>query len=89
MLRYWASAAAPMVLWIRHMFGSPEHGETIPERQYTLRLDTAVPIGGQVVDESGKPIAGAAVTVWLDANVVRENDSVILLISPQRPRKPS
>jgi RNA polymerase sigma factor (sigma-70 family) len=40
----------------------PERGETIP-RQYTLRLDNATPIGGQIVDENGKPVAGAEVTV--------------------------
>ena len=40
----------------------PERGERIPQ-QYTLRLDNAAPIGGLVVDENGKPVAGANVTV--------------------------
>ncbi len=38
----------------------PEHGDVIPDT-YTLHLAPAVPIGGQVVDESGAPVAGAEV----------------------------
>ena len=38
----------------------PDHGQTIPS-QYTLRVARAVPIGGQVLDSDGKPVAGAEV----------------------------
>jgi hypothetical protein len=42
---------------------SPARGESIP-RQYTARLAHSVPIGGRVVDDVGKPVAGAEVHVW-------------------------
>lgn len=38
----------------------PDRGEKIPS-SYTLHPDLAAPIGGQVVDEQGQPIAGATV----------------------------
>ena len=41
---------------------SPDRGERIPP-QYALRLARSVPIGGQVVDEDGRPVAGAVVQV--------------------------
>jgi RNA polymerase sigma factor (sigma-70 family) len=41
---------------------NPNRGERVPQ-QYTLRLVRAVPIGGQVVNEEGQPVAGAEVSV--------------------------
>ncbi|MEJ0088864.1 MAG: sigma-70 family RNA polymerase sigma factor [Limisphaerales bacterium] len=38
----------------------PSNGETIPTN-YVLRIDRPVPIGGSVVDEDGRPVAGARV----------------------------
>ena len=43
---------------------SPDRGESIPQ-QYTWRLGRSVPIGGQVLDEQGKPVSGAEVQVQL------------------------
>lgn len=40
----------------------PEHGDQIPA-QYTLRVARAVPIGGQVVDPDGNPVAGAEIGI--------------------------
>lgn len=40
----------------------PDHGEQIPA-QYTLQLARAVPIGGQVVDPDGNPVAGATIGI--------------------------
>jgi RNA polymerase sigma factor (sigma-70 family) len=51
----------------------PERGERIPQ-QYTLRLDNAAPIGGLVVDENGKPVAGANVTVETGGNSAPEDN---------------
>jgi RNA polymerase sigma factor (sigma-70 family) len=53
-----------------------DHGEIIP-RQYTWRLDDATPIGGQILDENGKPVAGADVTVWTSRNSAEDS------LSPQ------
>ena len=38
----------------------PDRGEVIPE-EYTLRLARSAPIGGEVVDADGQPVAGAQV----------------------------
>jgi RNA polymerase sigma factor (sigma-70 family) len=37
-----------------------DHGDVIPQT-YTLRLERAVPIGGQVVDADGNPVVGAKI----------------------------
>ncbi len=42
------------LLWV------PELGDVVPET-YTVRLERAVPIGGQVVDREGKPVEDAKV----------------------------
>jgi RNA polymerase sigma factor (sigma-70 family) len=52
----------------------PKRGEKIPQ-QYTLRFENATPIGGQVLDENGNPVAGAAVTVWTYQNSAPGDDS--------------
>ncbi len=41
---------------------SPTRGELIPQ-EYTLRLKSAVSIGGRVVDKDGNPVAGAEVKI--------------------------
>jgi RNA polymerase sigma factor (sigma-70 family) len=48
-------------------------GERIP-RQYTMRLARSVPIGGQVVDEAGKPVAGAEVAVQSGGHSTSEDN---------------
>ena len=55
------------VTWI------PRRGERIP-RQYTLRLASSVPIGGRVVDEDGKPVAGAEVFASCDGQSASEDN---------------
>ncbi len=50
----------------------PDLGERIPQ-QYALRLARAVPVGGQVLDEAGKPISGAQVQFDQQPSASKEN----------------
>src|SRR5262249_61548527 len=43
-------------------------GQKVPS-EYTFRMEPGVAAGGQVVDEQGKPVAGARVRVRLGANL--------------------
>lgn len=66
-VRLWASKK-PFI----GMFTNWEQGELVSTKQfpteYTLRLETGVTAGGKIVDEGGKPIAGAKVQVRLNSN---------------------
>jgi RNA polymerase sigma factor (sigma-70 family) len=66
-LRLWASKK-PFVT----LFANWERGEVASGKvpgQYTFRLESPVSAGGRVVDEGGKPIAGAQVEVSLLDNL--------------------
>jgi RNA polymerase sigma factor (sigma-70 family) len=63
-LRLWASKKGFADLfsgWEQNELGS---GEKLPA-EYVFRMERAVTAGGRIVDEQGKPIAGAAVEVRL------------------------
>lgn len=63
-LRLWASKKGFAQLfagWEQNELGS---GEKLPD-EYVFRMERAVTAGGRIVDEQGKPIAGAKVEVML------------------------
>ncbi len=57
-------ASAPGFVPLQVTFRCPHVHLDIPER-YTLKLPPGTSIGGVVRDESGKPIQGATVKIWL------------------------
>jgi RNA polymerase sigma factor (sigma-70 family) len=69
-LRFFSSTEGfvdELVLW------NPNLGNRMPS-EYTLRLQRAASIGGTVVDEDGKPIAGAAIEFG-DLTRVEQNEN--------------
>ncbi len=70
----WLSAGKePFVTMFSH-WGRNElvNGEGVP-KEYTMRLESGTTAGGRIVDEQGKPIAGASVQVRLEGNLKPAN----------------
>jgi RNA polymerase sigma factor (sigma-70 family) len=61
-LRLWASKKPFVEMFSHWEQNELASGVAVPA-EYTMRLETAVTAGGRVVDEHGKPIAGAKVQV--------------------------
>jgi len=63
-LRLWASKKPFADLFANWEQNELASGETLPA-EYTFRLEPGVTAGGRIVDEQGKPIAGAKVQVQM------------------------
>lgn len=66
-VRLWASKKPYITLFANWEQAELSGGKPLPA-EYTFRLENAVTAGGRVLDEQGKPIAGARVQVSLATN---------------------
>src|SRR5262249_17770041 len=67
-LRLWADKKQFVTLFANGETAELASGRKVPS-EYTFRMEPGVAAGGQVVDEQGKPVAGARVRVRLGANL--------------------
>src|SRR5438876_3731090 len=63
-LRLWARKKPFVAMWAGWEQAELAGGKGVPA-EYTFRLESAVTAGGRIVDEEGRPIAGAKVEVSL------------------------
>ena len=67
-LRLWAQKK-PFVAMFSHWEQNELNSGIKPPAEYTMRLETASTAGGRIIDEQGKPIAGAEVQIRADSNI--------------------
>jgi RNA polymerase sigma factor (sigma-70 family) len=67
-VRLWASKKPFISMFANWEQDELASGKGVPA-EHTFRLETAVTAGGRVVDEDGKPIAGAKVEVMIDSRL--------------------
>jgi len=66
-LRLWARKEPLVAMFADWEQNELASGKGVPE-EYTFRLESGVTAGGRILDEHGKPIAGAKVQVMLSGN---------------------